>query len=72
MTDVILVSGLVTLAHAFMALMLVWGSLRLFDSLGGIQFKEMMGSMKNDANSMAVYFGLRFIGACLLFGFVIS
>ena len=68
--DVIALSFLLTLGRGAVALFLLWGMLRVFDYLGGINFKDWI----NDATThdRALYFGLRFAGGAILLGQIFS
>ena len=52
------------------ALVCVWLWLRLLDAAAGMPFKEWV---KNASKAdLGEYYGYRFIGACVLFGFIFS
>ncbi|SEG12872.1 hypothetical protein [Marinobacterium lutimaris] len=72
MDGVLMVSSLLTLAFALLALFMGWLSLRLLDRMGGINFKETVGRITYEPKPAAIYFGLRFVGVCVLLGMVLS
>lgn len=51
---------------------MVFGLLRLRDWMVGVDFKQVMGGIKNDAMAAAVYYGLSVLGVCLMFGLYFS
>ena len=61
---------LTKIAHAIVALVMVRVVLYWFDKKMGINFKHRISNF--DPQAMAIYFGCRFIGACVLFGLVFS
>ena len=63
-TDILLVAFFLKLFKAGVALVMVWAMLRLFDKIGGIKF-----DVKTRGD---VYFGSRFVGACLLMGLLLG
>ncbi|MCW8918954.1 MAG: hypothetical protein OQL08_09095 [Gammaproteobacteria bacterium] len=72
MTEVIVTSTSLTLFMAFIALFLVWMLLRLLDISQGRDIHLTLNRIHDDPRSAALYLGLRFMGACLLVGLVIS
>lgn len=72
MNEVILTSWLMTVSYAALAVVGGWWLLRLLDRIGGVNFKETVGRITSEPLSAAIYFGLRFLGVCLLLGMVIS
>ena len=72
MQEVLVTSSLLTLAFAMLALVLVLVVLRLFDMVTGTPFSETKKVIKNDPKAAATYYGLRFLGVCLLVGQLFS
>ncbi len=72
MTNVIVQSGMFTLVMAFLAVASVMVLLRLFDYLTGAPFSQIREEIKRDSMSAAVYYGLRFLGVCMLVGQLFS
>jgi hypothetical protein len=72
MNEVILTSSIITIATALVAIIMAWLMLRLLDALGFIDFKTTIVRICSNETSAAVYFGLRFVGVCILFGMVLS
>ena len=72
MIDVLMTSSAMTLGFALLALLMGWLALRVLDRTGGVNFKETMGRISYEPKPAAIYFGLRFIGMCLLIGLVLS
>lgn len=78
MFEVIAVSSLLKLGFAFIALGLVWGVLRGLDYLMGLKFKTILNGssskkgIRDDSIAIAIYFSIRFLGTCILVGWVIS
>ena len=73
MTEFTLYTVVMNLIYGLMALLALFGVLRLFDKLIGIRFADMWKEITNDNNTaVAAYLGLRFIGCCLLIGLVIA
>jgi ABC-type sulfate transport system permease component len=72
MKEVILTSGVITLFYALVALFLVWAVLRIFDKSSVTPFSAVKEVILSDSISTAIYYGLRFSGACMLVGLVIS
>ena len=71
MQQLLIVSTLQTLMMAICAVLLVWLLLRLLDRISGCKFTVFLEEIRNDSMASAVYFGLRFLGACLLVGLAI-
>ena len=57
---------------ALIALLATWGALRLLDSLGGKPFGGALNAIRGGSYATAIYYGLRFVGACLLVGLVLG
>lgn len=72
MGEVIATSSALTLMWAILAMAMVWGLLRLFDRVSGFDPKETLRGIRNHEMAAAVYLGMRFLGACLLVGLVLS
>lgn len=72
MGQVIATSTALTLAMAIVAVVLVFALLRFRDRLVRVDFREVMRGITDDSIAAALYFGLTFIGACLLMGLVLS
>ena len=72
MGEVILTSIVVKLLTALAALLIVWGMFRLLDKGTGHPFSEAMEKMYESPLAVAAYYGLRFVGACLLVGLLLS
>ena len=71
MEQILLISSLQTLSLAACALVLVWLLLRAMDKSGNHKFTSVTETLRQDPMAAAVYYGARFIGACLLVGLVI-
>lgn len=72
MTEILATSTALTLGYAVAAILLTWGLLRALDRAAGLNPKETIRSITDDPKAAALYFGLRFLGACLLVGLAIS
>lgn len=73
MTEFTLYSFALNLLYCFFAIVLLLLVLRLFDRSLGIKFKDNWNELKDQNNvAVAVYLGMRFVGCCLLLGFIIS
>lgn len=68
MQQLLIISTLQTLFIATAAILLVWLLLRLLDKALGRKFGEIYDVIIKDSKATALYFGLRFIGACVLVG----
>jgi len=66
MTEITLISFALNMMYLVVALFVVWGMLRVFDRLGGGSFSEIKQKMGEDSMSLAVYYGARFLGVCIL------
>ena len=71
LSEVALTGAAQSLVLAICALFLVWLMLRVLDKLAGRPFGEVYETITRDAKASALYFGLRFVGACTLVGMVI-
>jgi len=72
MSEVIITSMAIKVAMAFMALLVIWGLFRLLDRSTGLPFYKAMEIMYENPVALAVYYGLRFLGACFLIGLLLS
>lgn len=72
MEEVIITSTSLTLLFAVVAIVCVLLVLRIFDVLTGAPFSTTREVIRNDAKAAAVYYGLRFLGVCLLVGQLFS
>ncbi|MCW8923681.1 MAG: hypothetical protein OQK69_08645 [Gammaproteobacteria bacterium] len=72
MTEVIFQSGMFTLVMAFIAVAGVMLLLRWIDKITGVPFSSIREVIKRDPISCAVYYGLRFLGVCMLVGQLFS
>ena len=71
MQQLLIVSTLQTLIMAVFAVLLVWLLLRLLDRISGYKFTLFLEEIRHEPMALSVYFGLRFVGACLLVGLAI-
>lgn len=61
------------LAYCLVAIGLLITALRVFDRMLGYRFSDMWKEITDENNAaMAVYLGLRFVGACILIGSILS
>lgn len=72
MINVILQSGAFTLGMALLAILSVMLLLRWVDKVTGQPFSEIRKVIITDAMASAIYYGLRFLGVCLLVGKLFS
>ena len=72
MDQVLIISSLHILLFALIAFALVFLMLRLRDRLIGVNFSTVIEGITHDPQAAAIYYGASFIGACLLFGLVLS
>lgn len=70
MNDLILVSQTLDLFWALLAILLVVIVSVWLDRRAKVAFPESLSQMRRDARATAVYYGLRFLGLCLLVGLV--
>lgn len=68
MENIILISTAQTLFIAAAAILLVWFLLRVLDRASGSKFRVIYAVIIQNPQAAALYFGLRFVGACLLVG----
>lgn len=54
------------------AVALLWLSLRLMSQSVGVDMGKVARDIAADPSCAAVYFGLRFVGACVLLGWALS
>lgn len=68
-----MVSGFILrLIVVVIALVVVWAVLRVLDRLTGVRFVSVYHAMATNPLGLGLYLGLRFIGACLLVGLLLS
>jgi hypothetical protein len=72
MEDVLFWSFATRSLWAALAVLLLWGLLRLWNHLTGDSFDYAFKEIVNDPPAAAVYFGLRFVGIALLVGMVLG
>jgi len=60
------------MTHAVIAVFIAWVILRQLDRMAKIKFPEVMEKIHESSFSLSLYFGLRFLGVCLLIGDVVS
>lgn len=73
MTDVVMISTALNLVFAIVAVVVLVCLLRWFDKQAGVGFSEWIKAVSNDnPKALAVYYGLRFLGVCLLVGAIIQ
>jgi hypothetical protein len=70
MTELITVQYLTTLLYALSALAMVLAVLRWLDKGAGRPWGEIINVIRKEPHAAALYYGLRFAGACLLVGMV--
>lgn len=73
--DFLFVGNALNLFWAVVAIATVFAVSRFADKLTGIEFKKWInGVEENPANSpiLCIYFGLRWVGLCLLAGLIFS
>lgn len=58
--------------YACAAVALLWALLRTWNHLTGNRFDDTFEEVLNDPLAGAVYYGLRFVGLCLLVGKLLS
>lgn len=66
MTVLVAIGFAINLCYFAAAALSIWGLLRGFDWLAGTKFSSVAGEMKNDPRALSIYFGLRFVGVCIL------
>jgi len=58
---------ILNMVYFISAVLIGWGILRFLDRLSGIAFQEAIFHMKENRNyALAIYFGARLIGICIL------
>lgn len=73
MDPIIVISGFYKLAFAFVAVALLFGTLRKLDSTLGISFSEIMAELREgEGIPVAVYFGCRIIAVAILIGMALG
>ena len=72
MGEVLFTSATMTLAFAIVAIVLTLMVLRIFDVLTGAPFHSVREVIREDPKAAALYYGLRFLGVCLLVGQLFS
>lgn len=66
MSGLILIGFLLNIAYLAAACAAVWTSLRALDWISGMKFGEAFEVIKYDPQSLGIYYGLRFLGVCIL------
>lgn len=56
---------------AVMFFAVLWATLRVFDLLLGVSFKEGIAKVKEDSVAMSIYYSTRFLGSCIALGLII-
>ncbi len=72
MTEVLVTSSAMTVTFALVAIIMGWFLLRWLDRMGGVVFEQTVKGICDEPVAAALYFGLRFVGVCVLLGMVIS
>ena len=73
MTEFMLSGLLLRFIAVVIALVVVWAVLRVLDRLTGVKsFVSLYQAMATNPLGLGLYLGLRFIGACLLVGLLLS
>lgn len=72
MEEVLITSSSLTLTFAVIAIVCVLLVLRIFDVLTGAPFSSTREKIREDSKAAAVYYGLRFLGVCMLVGQLFS
>ncbi|WP_435102334.1 hypothetical protein [Arhodomonas sp. AD133] len=72
MGEVIVVSTVLDIGLALVALALLWGVFRLLDRAAGRDWYEVSSTILHEPLAAAVYYGLRFIGAATLMGLLLG
>jgi hypothetical protein len=63
----LLTSNGLNLAYTALALLLVYGASRFLNWHNGVKFSEhVLGKVHNDPTASALYYGLRWIGICIV------
>lgn len=72
MGEILGISTLLKLATAFVALWVLGWLLRRYDGRLGIAWKvDVWPRLSSDGRALAIYFGARFVGCCLLIGYLV-
>lgn len=72
MFELIGVQYVTTALYAMTALVIVLGLLRWLDKSAGRPWCHVIDNIREDPRAAAFYYGVRFAGACLLVGMVMS
>lgn len=72
MNDLIFISQSIDLFWALLAVLLVVLISMWLDRRARVQFVESLAKMRNDARATALYYGLRWLGICLLVGLAVG
>jgi hypothetical protein len=72
MHDFIGLAALLNLTYAAAAILVTVYLTRWLDRRARIRFPAIMERISNDPMAAALYFGARFLGACILVGLVLS
>lgn len=73
MSDVVIMSTVLNLVFAVLAVVALVFLLRWFDKQAGVGFTEWIEAVSNEnPKALAIYYGLRFLGVCLLVGAIIQ
>lgn len=63
---------IIAVAAAILGLIATWFVLRTFDASSEINFKKAFDKVESDPKSIAMYYGMRFIGVTFLIGFIVG
>jgi uncharacterized membrane protein YjfL (UPF0719 family) len=66
MNEVIAVSIAVKIIMAVIGILALFITLRVFDKVADIKFKEVFDGIESDPRAAALYLGLRFLGVCIV------
>lgn len=72
MQNVVFTSLLMQAVTAVAALLLIWVLFRVLDKGTGMPFSKAIETIYQSPNAVALYYGLRFLGACVLIGQLLS
>lgn len=72
MTEILATSIIMRAIIALIALVVIWGLFRALDHASGHPFKEAVEKMYESPLALAIYYGLRFVGGCVLIGLLLS
>lgn len=72
MVEGLILRLIIAITAAILGLIGTWFVLRTFDASSGIDFKKAFDKVESDPKSIAVYYGMRFIGVAFLIGFIIG